>query len=65
MDPFSLAIGDANAVGFGLSEFGYMDVALTGGGTWKGRLLDRKGKPLAHCDSSKPSKTGPCAPAGK
>lgn len=64
-DPFSLAIGDANAVGFGLSEFGYMDIALTGGGTWKGRLLDRKGKPLAHCDSSQPSKTGPCAPAGK
>jgi len=63
--PFSLAIDDATAVGFGLSEFGYMDIALRGGGTWKGRLLDRQGKLLARCDSRQPSKTGACAPVGK
>jgi hypothetical protein len=63
--PFSLAIDDATAVGFGLSEFGYMDIALRGGGTWKGRLLDRQGKLLARCDSAQPSKTGACAPVSK
>ncbi len=60
--PFSVTIDDATAVGFGVSEFGYMDIALTGGGNWTGSLLDRKGKSLARCDSSNPSKTGVCAP---
>lgn len=64
-DPFTVGIGDATAVGFGLSEFGYMDIALEGGGDWIGRMVDRKGKLLAKCDSSHPSKTGACAPAGE
>ena len=64
-DPFSVAIGDATAVGFGVSEYGYMDIALTGGGNWTGSLLDRKGKPLARCDSGNPFKTGTCAPTDK
>ena len=63
-DAFSVVIDDATAVGFGLSEFGYMDIVLAGGGDWTGRLLDRKGNLLAQCDSSQPSKTGACAPAG-
>lgn len=60
--PFSVTIGDATAVGFGISAFGYMDIALASGGNWSGSLLDRKGKPLARCDSNNPSKTGTCAP---
>lgn len=64
-DPFSVAIDDATAVGFGLSDFGFMEIALTDGGHWTGRMLDRKGKRLAACDSAQPSKTGACAPAGE
>jgi len=63
--PFTVSIDAASAVGFGLSEFGYMDITLQGGGAWKGRLLDRKGRPLAICDSSQPSRTGACSPAGE
>jgi len=64
-DPFSLSIGGSTADGFGLSEFGYMEIALGDGGNWTGRMLDRKGKALARCDSSRPSATGACAPADK
>jgi hypothetical protein len=63
-DPFSVSIDDATGIGFGLREFGYMDISLTGGGEWTGRLLDRKGKLLAACDSSQPGATGACAPTG-
>ncbi|MEA3275411.1 MAG: metallophosphoesterase [Pseudomonadota bacterium] len=64
-DPFSLSIGDATAVGFGLSAFGYMDIALKGAGDWTGRMLDRKGNLLVRCDSGRRSATGACSPAGK
>ena len=63
-DPFSVVIDHATAVGFGLSEFGYMDIKLQVAGDWTGHLLDRKVKLLAECDSSRPGKTGACAPAG-
>lgn len=64
-DPFSVIIGGATADGFGLRELGYMDIVLTDGGSWTGRMRDRKGKTLVHCDSRHPSETGACAPAGK
>lgn len=64
-EPFSIGIGAATAVGFGLSEFGHMEITLEGEGAWKGRLLDRKGRLLAQCDSSKSSETGACTPVGE
>lgn len=61
--PFSLSIDGMTGIGFGISEFGYMTVQLGYGDGWKGQLLDRKGKKMAECDSSRLTKTGICAPA--
>lgn len=63
-DPFSVDINENTVVGFGLSKFGYMNITLSGGGEWTGRLLSSKGKLIAACASGKPSETGACAPVG-
>lgn len=62
-DPFSFPIDGMTGSGFGLSEFGYLEVELAGSGAWKGRLLDREGDTLAKCDSTLKYATGVCKPA--
>jgi hypothetical protein len=62
-EPFAVDIGEATAVGFGLSRFGYLDIALHGRG-WSGRLLNPAGNPLARCGSARTGPTGVCEPAG-
>ena len=64
-NPFSFPMDGITGTGFGLSEFGYMEIELAGSGAWKGRLLDRKGDTLAKCDSALKYKTGVCKPASK
>jgi len=64
-DPFSFPIDGMAGSGFGLSEFGYMEIELTDSGTWKGHLLDRKGTLLAKCDSTLQYQTGVCEPTAE
>ncbi len=61
--PFSLRIGSVTAIGFGLSEFGYLEILLQDGIGWTGRMIDRKGEVRVNCDSRSASGTGACAPA--
>ena len=64
-DPFSVPIDGMTGSGFGLSEFGYMEIELDDSAAWKGRLLGDKGDTLATCDSTLQYKTGVCEPATK
>lgn len=64
-DPFSFPIDGMTGSGFGLSEFGYMEIELDDSAAWKGRLLGDKGDTLAKCDSTLQYKTGVCEPATK
>lgn len=62
--PFSLLFGDLKSSGFGLSEFGYMEIAPGKADGWKGALKDPSGKTLASCEGGQEArKTGPCLPA--
>ena len=61
-EPFSFPIDGMMGTGFGLSEFGYMEIELAGSGSWRGRLLGRTGKLLAKCDSAMKYESGLCAP---
>ena len=60
----SARIRGADALGYGTGKFGWMEIRLAEGGDWTGRMLGRKGKTLARCDSVRVSGTGACAPAG-
>ena len=61
--PFSLPIDGLTGSGFGLSKFGYMEIAPGGKHGWKGTLRNPAGKPLASCEGGKgATKTGPCTP---
>lgn len=64
-DPFSFPIDGMTGSGFGLSEFGYMQIELGDAGAWKGRLLGDNGATLAKCDSSLKYETGVCELASK
>jgi len=59
--PFSFPIDGMTGTGFGLSEFGYLEIELPGSGAWRGRLLGREGSVLAKCDSTLRYKSGVCA----
>lgn len=61
-DPFSFPIDGITGSGFGLSEFGYMDIELDEAGAWKGRLLDPHGTRLVSCDLALKYQTGVCEP---
>jgi len=64
-DPFSFVIDGMKGTGFGLSEFGYMEIDLGKSGSWKSRLLGREGTLLAECDSTRKYETGVCEPVSK
>lgn len=55
-----MTLGEAVAVGFGLNEFGYMDIAFRGG-AWTGRLFERAGQVIVRCGREAPTKTAVCA----
>jgi len=57
---FLVPLGETTAVCFGLSEFGYMDIAFQGG-AWTGRLFERAGKVSVRCATEAPAKTAVCA----
>ncbi len=61
---FHTEIAGMDAVGFGISEFGYMNIRLKGEGSWTGKLLDYNGHILATCDSDSWSTTGVCSLRG-
>ncbi|MGB7932349.1 MAG: metallophosphoesterase [Gammaproteobacteria bacterium] len=64
-NPFSFVIDGMKGAGFGLSDFGYMEIELGNSGTWKSRMLGREGAMLAECESVMKYKTGVCAPVAK
>lgn len=66
--PFSIKFDVGTGVGFGLSQFGYMDITLGTDGDWSGNLLGvavfDSQHVLARCDSSTFSANGICQPVG-
>lgn len=63
---FTIDVAGLKGIGFGLSQFGYMEMTLGGSGDWRGQLLgptENSVQPvLARCDSKASSATGICWP---